>query len=172
MSFNPEMAESVREVLSLYRTLAIVGLSPQRHRASYLTARYMQAHGYRIVPVNPVAADAVGTILGERVHASLETAQAQLRAEGVQIEIVGCFRKAEEIDGLAEEAVNIGARCLWLPRGVTNHTACQRARHAGLEVVQDVCVKAEHTRLFGGPDWVGANLRAANTAHRRRQLPY
>ena len=165
-------AHTPRDVLSRYRTLAVVGLSPQWHRPSYFTAKYMQAHGYRIVPVNPVAAEVRGTLLGERVYASLTHAEAGVRAEGQRIEIVGCFRKSDEIASLIDEAIAIAAPCVWLPKGVANEAAVLRARQAGIQVVQDRCVKAEHTRLFGGPGWSLANTRAATSPKRRRQLPY
>lgn len=152
----------LRHILGTCRTIAVVGLSPQWHRPSFFAAKYMQAHGYRIVPVNPMASE----ILGERSYPSLTAAAADHR-----IDMVDCFRKSEDIPPLAEEAIAIGAQCLWLQLGVVNEDAAERARAAGLAVVMDRCVKIEHARLFGGLNWVGVNTRVIS-AKRPQQLPY
>ena len=137
----------LRQVLASCKTIAVVGLSPQWHRPSYFAATYMQAHGYRIVPVNPVAKE---DILGERCYPTLTAAAADHA-----IDMVDRFRKSEDIPPLAEEAIAIGARCLWLQLGVSHPAAEERARAAGLTVVADRCVKIEHARLFGGLGWAG-----------------
>jgi predicted CoA-binding protein len=152
----------LRHILASCRTIAVVGLSPQWHRPSFFAAKYMQAHGYRIVPVNPMASE----ILGERCYPSLTAAAADHR-----IDMVDCFRKSEDIPPLAEEAIAIGAQCLWLQLGVVNEDAAARARAAGLAVVMDRCVKIEHARLFGGLNWAGVNTRVIS-AKRPQQLPY
>lgn len=152
----------LRHILASCRTIAVVGLSPQWHRPSFFAAKYMQAHGYRIVPVNPMASE----ILGERCYPSLTAAAADHR-----IDMVDCFRKSEDIPPLAEEAIAIGAQCLWLQLGVVNEDAAARARAAGLAVVMDRCVKIEHARLFGGLNWAGVNTRVIS-AKRLQQLPY
>ncbi|WP_428003341.1 CoA-binding protein [Acidovorax sp.] len=152
----------LRHILGTCRTIAVVGLSPQWHRPSFFAAKYMQAHGYRIVPVNPMAPE----ILGERSYPSLTAAAADHR-----IDMVDCFRKSEDIPPLAEEAIAIGAQCLWLQLGVVNEDAAARARAAGLAVVMDRCVKIEHARLFGGLNWAGVNTRVIS-AKRPQQLPY
>ncbi|CAN7731380.1 CoA-binding protein [Acidovorax sp. LjRoot118] len=152
----------LRHILGTCRTIAVVGLSPQWHRPSFFAAKYMQAHGYRIVPVNPMAPE----ILGERSYPSLTAAAADHR-----IDMVDCFRKSEDIPPLAEEAIAIGAQCLWLQLGVVNENAAARARAAGLAVVMDRCVKIEHARLFGGLNWAGVNTRVIS-AKRPQQLPY
>jgi predicted CoA-binding protein len=157
----------LRRILGTCRTLAVVGLSPQWHRPSYFAAKYMQAHGYRIVPVNPTATE----ILGERCWPSVTAAAQALAAEGVKIDMVDCFRRAEDIPPIAEEAIAIGARCLWMQLGVVHDAAAQRARAAGLDVVMDRCVKIEHARLFGGLNWAGVNTRVIS-ARRPQQLPY
>ena len=171
MPQTPDTISTLRDVLTRCRTLAVVGLSPQWHRPSYFAAKYMQAHGYRIVPVNPLVAREGGSILGERAYATLREADAAIRAEGGRIEMVGCFRKSEDIPPLADEAVAIGARCLWLQLGVFNDAAAERAEAAGLQVIQNRCVKIEHARLFGGLGWAGVNTRVIS-AKRPTVLPY
>ena len=171
MPQTPDTISTLRDVLTRCRTLAVVGLSPQWHRPSYFAAKYMQAHGYRIVPVNPLVAREGGTILGERAYAALHEADAAVRAEGGRIDMVDCFRKSEDIPPLADEAVAIGARCLWLQLGVFNDAAAERAEAAGLQVIQNRCVKIEHARLFGGLGWAGVNTRVIS-AKRPAVLPY
>src|SRR6478736_6399938 len=96
----------LRRILGSCRTIAVVGLSPQWHRPSFFAAKYMQAHGYRIVPVNPSAPE----ILGERSYASVTAAAKALADEGLKIDMVDCFRKTEDILPIADEAIGIGAR--------------------------------------------------------------
>ncbi|HYD75239.1 CoA-binding protein [Ramlibacter sp.] len=157
----------LRRILGTSRTLAVVGLSPQWHRPSFFAAKYMQAHGYRIVPVNPMAQE----ILGERCFPSVSAAAEALAAQGQAIDMVDCFRRREDIPPIAQEAIAIGARCLWMQLGVVNEAAAQQARAAGLDVVMDRCVKIEHARLFGGLNWAGVNTRVIS-ARRPQQLPY
>lgn len=123
------------------RTIAVVGLSPKAHRDSHHVALYLQQQGYRIVPVNPLATE----ILGQRCWPSLTEA-----ARHVQIDLVDVFRQSDEVPALADEAIAIGARGLWLQLGVRHDAACERARAAGLAVVQDKCTLVEHQRL-GAP---------------------
>ncbi|MBC7575697.1 MAG: CoA-binding protein [Herminiimonas sp.] len=130
------------EVLARYRTIAIVGLSPRADRPSNQVARYMQSHGYRIIPVNPAIAGQ--TLLGETCYATLADAAASLGKDNVDIEIVDCFRKSEDIGPVAEEAIAIGANCLWMQLGVVNPEAAARAEKAGLIVVADRCIKIDH----------------------------
>lgn len=141
---------TLRRILQSCRTLAVVGLSPQSHRPSFFTAKYMQAHGCRIVPVNPLVAREGGEILGERCYASVQEAAQDLAAQGQRIDMVDCFRKSEDIPPLADAAIEVGAKCLWLQLGVEHAEAEAKAAQAGLWVVHDRCVKIEHARLFGG----------------------
>jgi predicted CoA-binding protein len=159
--------QELRRVLADCRTLAIVGLSPQWHRPSFFAAKYLQEHGYRIVPVNPGAAE----ILGEKSYPSVTAAAAALAVQGQKIDLVDCFRRSADIPPIAEEAIAIGARCLWLQIGVIDEASAAKARAAGLDVVMDRCVKIEHARLFGGLNWVGVNTKVIS-ARRPQQLFY
>ena len=133
--------ESIPQLLSAARTIAVVGLSSKPDRASHEVASYLQQHGHRIIPVNPTYAGQ--SILGEHCYATLTLAA---REHGV-IDIVDCFRKSEDILPIAEQAVAIGARCLWLQLGIVNEAAAQLARKAGMMVVMDHCLKLEHHAL-------------------------
>ena len=120
------------------RTIAVVGLSPKAHRDSHHVAEYLQQQGYRIVPVNPQATE----ILGERCWPSLTEA-----AQHERIDLVDVFRNSADVPPIADEAIAIGARALWLQLGVRHDEAAARARAAGLAVVQDKCTLVEHQRL-------------------------
>lgn len=136
---------SVREILQDSKTIAVVGMSNKTERDSFIVARYLQSHGYRVVPVNPNYA---GTeILGETVHASLQEAADALAAEGRQIDVVDCFRKSDDIAPIARAAIAIRARVLWMQLGVVNQAAADMASAAGLDVVMDRCIKIEHASL-------------------------
>jgi hypothetical protein len=137
---------SLRRILRTSRTIAIVGLSADWFRPSYFAGKYVQEHGYRIVPVNPRYPE----ILGERCHATLTTIE-------VPVDIVDVFRRTEDVLPIAEQAIAIGAKCLWQQIGVKNEQAAALAAAAGLDVVMDRCVKIEHARLFGGLHWAGVN---------------
>ncbi|MET0961869.1 MAG: CoA-binding protein [Noviherbaspirillum sp.] len=130
--------ESIAELLSSARTIAVVGLSIKPERASHQVASYLQQHGHRIIPINPTYAGQ--SILGEHCYATLTLAA---REHGV-VDVVDCFRKSEDILPVAEEAVAIGARCLWMQLGIVNEAAAQLARRAGMMVVMDRCLKIEH----------------------------
>ena len=137
---------TLRRILRSARTIAVVGLSAEWHRPSFFAAKYMQEHGYRIVPVNPRYPE----ILGERSHASLETIEEP-------VDIVDVFRRTDDVLPIARQAIAIGAKCLWQQIGVKNLEAARLAAEAGLDVVMDRCVKIEHARLFGGLHWAGVN---------------
>lgn len=133
-------AAGIKRLLTTSRTIAVVGLSAKPGRPSFDVARYMRAHGYRIVPVNPAYAE----VLGEKCYASLTDIPFKL-------DMVNCFRKSEDIPPIAEEAILIGVSCLWLQQGIINVSAQERATAAGLSVVVDRCLKIEHRQLLGGP---------------------
>lgn len=136
----------LRRILMQCRTIAVVGLSANWHRPSYFAAKYMLEHGYTVIPVNP----AYKEVLGQACYPSL-------RDVPQQVDMVDCFRRAEDIPAIADEAIGIGARVLWMQLGVINSEAARKAEAAGLEVVMDRCVKIEYARLFGGLNWFGVN---------------
>ena len=124
------------EILNSSRTIAVVGLSPEPNRPSYQVARYLKEQGYRIVPVNPGAKE----ILGEPCYPDLSSIPEVVDA-------VDIFRRSEEVPGVVEEAIQIGAKAVWMQEGVINEAAAARAREAGLLVVMDRCMLKQHRRL-------------------------
>ena len=132
-------ASDIENILATSRTVAVVGLSPKSHRDSYEVAEYMQRHGWRIIPVNPAAQ--VTEILGEKVYATLTEA-----AKHEQIDLVDVFRKSEDVPPVADEAIAIGAKALWLQLGIEHAASADKARAAGLTVVQNKCLLVEHRR--------------------------
>jgi predicted CoA-binding protein len=139
---------TLRRILKSARTIAIVGLSADWNRPSNFAAKYMQQHGYRIVPVNPRYKE----VLGEKCYASVEEVP-------VEIDIVDVFRRTEDVLPIARAAIAIRAKCLWQQIGVCNLEADRIAREAGLDSVMNRCVKIEHGRLFGGLHWAGVNTK-------------
>ena len=129
------MSDEISEILKTSRTIAVVGLSPKEDRASHEVAAYMQKHGYRIIPVHPQATE----ILGEKVYARLEDIPES-------VDIVDVFRKSDDTPPVAESAVRIGAKVLWLQLGIANEVAASIAEAGGLQVVQDRCIKIEHAK--------------------------
>jgi predicted CoA-binding protein len=136
----------LRRILTQSRTLAVVGISANWFRPSYFAAKYMQDHGYRIIPVNPNYTE----VLGERCYPDLA-------AIPEPVDIVDCFRKPGEMVPLAREAVAKGAKILWMQLGIRNDEAAAIAGEAGLDVVMNHCVKIEHARILGGLNWAGVN---------------
>ena len=149
-NISPDMYERL-QLLQTYRNVAVVGISADQYRPSHFVAIYLKAEGYHIVLINPRYAGQ--TILGQPVYASLTEAQ----KAGEQIEIVDVFRRPEAVPPVAEEAIEIGAKVLWLQLGIRNEEAAHQAHEAGLTVVQDRCIKIEHARFFGGLHTVGLN---------------
>ena len=135
----------IRQILQDARTIAVVGLSRKPDRASLGVATYLQAQGYRIVPVNPSYAGQ--EILGEKVFASLREASDALAADGIRIDVVDCFRKSEDILPIARDAIAIRAGGLWMQLGIENQEAADLASAAGLDVVMNHCMKIEHARI-------------------------
>jgi predicted CoA-binding protein len=151
---------TLRRILRESKVIAVVGLSADWFRPSYFAAKYMQEHGYRVIPVNPKYPE----ILGEKCYPSLRDIRQP-------VDMVDVFRKTADVMPIAEDAVRIGAKVLWQQLGVRNEEAAARARAGGLETVMDRCVKIEHGRLFGGLNWVGVNTRVIS-AKRPRWLAY
>ena len=132
-------AERMPHILNNCRTIAVVGLSDQPHRASFDIARYMQAQGYRIIPVNPNVTE----VLGEKAYASLTDA-----AQHEKIDLVNCFRNSPDIPPVVDEAIAIKAQAVWMQLGITHPAAAAKAEAAGLLVVQDHCLKIDHRVLM------------------------
>ena len=136
----------LRRILTRSRVLAVVGLSAHWYRPSYFAAKYMQDHGYRIIPVNPTHPE----VLGQKSYPSVA-------AIAEAVDIVDCFRKPEEMVPIAREAVAKRAKVLWMQIGIRNDEATQIALDGGLDVVMNRCVKIEHARILGGLNWAGVN---------------
>ena len=150
----------LRRILRESRTVAMVGLSAHWHRPSFFVAKYLQEHGFRVVPVTPRHDE----ILGEKCYPSLDGVP-------VRVDVVDCFRRPGEIPAIAAQAIAIGARVLWMQLGIRSPDAAVRAEAAGLDVVQDRCMKIEYARLFGGLGFVGVNTGIIS-ARRPREVPY
>lgn len=131
-------ADTVRTILQTLRSVAVVGLSPKPHRDSFRVAQYMQAQGWRIIPINPNAQE----ILGEKAYATLTEA-----AQHCAIELVDVFRNAQDVPPVVDEAIAIGAKALWLQLGISHPQATERARAAGLLAVENRCLMVDHARL-------------------------
>lgn len=137
------MVESTTlELLKTCRTIAVVGLSSNPARPSFGVAQYMQAHGYRIIPVNPNEAE----VLGEKCYATLTAA-----AQHETFDMVNCFRNSADIPPIVDEAIALsalaGIKAVWMQQGVAHPQAAAKAEAAGLAVVQDRCLKIEHRNL-------------------------
>lgn len=130
-------AETITAILKNYRVVAVVGLSSDPARPSYRVAEYLQEHGYRIIPVNP----GCESILGEKCYPSLKEIP-------FPVEVVDIFRKVDAIPAIVAEAIQIGAKAVWMQLELVEPESAQKAREAGLQVVMDRCLKVEHTRLF------------------------
>jgi predicted CoA-binding protein len=130
--------EEIKRLLQQYRRVAVVGLSDRPDRPSHGVAAYLQRVGYEITPVNPTITTTLGV-----------PAVPDLQAVPPPVEIVDVFRRPEDVPPVAEGAIRVGARVLWLQEGIVNEAAAARARAAGLTVVQDRCMLKEHRRLLG-----------------------
>jgi predicted CoA-binding protein len=137
----PKTDTAIAHILQHSRTVAVVGLSPKPQRDSHEVAEYMQRQGWRIIPVNPVAAASGQPILGEHVYATLTEAAAANR-----IDLVDVFRNSDDVPPVVDEAIAIGAPAVWLQLGIVNDAAMAKARAAGLRTVQDRCLLVEHRR--------------------------
>ena len=149
----------IRGILHDSNVVAMVGASAHWNRPSYFAMKYLQIKGYRVIPVNPRAAGS--EILGETAYGGLADIP-------VKVDVVDCFRRADHIDPIVDEAVAIGAKVLWMQLGVRNDTAAARAEAAGLTVVMDRCMKIEYGRLSGEIGWSGINTQVITS---RRHKP-
>lgn len=131
---------AIPDLLRRSRTIAVVGLSSKKFRPSYGVAEYMQAQGYRIIPVNPNESE----VLGEKTYRSIEDVPEH-------IDIVDIFRRPEFVGSIVESAIRVGANAVWMQEGVVHEKGAQKARDAGLAVVMDRCILKEHMRLTGLP---------------------
>jgi len=131
--------EEIKKTLSSCKTVAVVGISPKADRPSYRVATYLQSKGYRIIPVRPDGEE----ILGEKVYRSLTEIP-----RGIEIDVVDIFRKSEDVLPVVEEAIQRGARVIWMQEGIANPEAASSAEKAGLQVVMDRCMKKDHQRLL------------------------
>ncbi len=138
----------IRNILRRTKVIAMVGASTNRQRPSFFAMKYLQAKGYRVIPVNPAAAGQ--DLLGEMVRASLKEIE-------VSVDMVDVFRASEHVGPIADEAIAIGAKTLWMQLGVRNDEAAAKASAAGLDVVMDRCPKIEFGRLNGELSWGGIN---------------
>lgn len=143
-----ESIETIKHILTDYKTIAVVGLSGKWNRPSHFAAKYMKQHGYKIIPVNP----GYDQILGEKCYPSLLDIPEP-------VDIVDIFRRSEEVPPIVEDAIKIGAKVVWMQLTVEHQEAAARAKEAGLEVIMNRCVKIEHGRLFGGINFLGVNRR-------------
>jgi predicted CoA-binding protein len=148
---------TIRDILADAKTIAIVGLSADRQKASYFVATYLKREGYRVIPVNPRG----GTILGETVYPDLTSIPDN-------VDIVDIFRPAHEVPGIVDQAIAIGAKAVWMQLRIINFEAAEKARAAGLAVVMDKCVKMEHGRFSGSLHWAGMNTEIISAQRSKR----
>ena len=133
---NP-LDEETKDLLEQAKTIAIVGLSDKEERDSNMVARYLKEQGYQVIPVNPTQ----DSILGEKSYKNLKEIP-------VHVDIVDIFRKIEVLPSVVDEAIAINAGAVWMQRGLAHHVSAEKARKAGLKVVQSKCIKVEHKKLF------------------------
>ena len=131
--------EELKDALSTFKTVAVVGISPKEDRPSYIVASYLKKNGYRIIPVRPDG----DYILGEKVYPNLTEIPKE-----IEVDIVDIFRRSEDVPPIVEEAIQRGAKVIWMQEGVIHQEAGAEAEKAGIKVVMDRCMKKEHQRLF------------------------
>jgi uncharacterized protein len=131
--------DAIRKLFSSAKIIAVVGLSSKRARASFGVSRYMQAAGYRIIPVNPNESE----VLGEKAYPNLESIP-----KDVKIDVVNIFRRSEEVPEVVDAAIQLGAPAIWMQEGVIHDEAAAKARTAGIFVVMDRCLLKDHQRLL------------------------
>lgn len=137
---------TLQRILSDYKRVAMVGLSADWWRPSFFAAKYLLEHGFEVIPVNPKYDE----ILGQKCYPNLKSIP-------TPIDVVDLFQKAERVPLFVDDAIEIGAKVLWMQLGIVNEEAAKKAEDAGLEVVMDRCMKIEFARLFGGLNTIGVN---------------
>ena len=148
----------LRRILSEYKRVAMVGLSDNWFRPSNFAAKYLLDHGFEVIPVNP----RYDEILGQKCYADLADIPHP-------VDVVDLFQRTERVPPFVDQAIEIGAKVVWMQLGVEHEEAAQKARDAGLEVVMDRCMKIEYARLFGGLNTIGVNTGIIS-AQRPRQF--
>ena len=148
----------LRRILTEYKRVAMVGLSADWYRPSNFAAKYLLDHGFEVIPVNPKYPE----ILGQKCYASLADIP-------TPVDVVDLFQRAERVPAFVDQAIEIGAKVVWMQLVVINEEAAATARAAGLEVVMDRCMKIEYARLFGGLNTIGVNTGIIS-AQRPRQF--
>ena len=147
----------LRRIMTDYKRVAIVGLSEDWSRPSNFAAKYLLDHGFEVIPVNPKYSE----ILGQKCYADL-------RDIPTPVDIVDLFQRVERVPPFVDQAIEIGAKVVWLQLGIVHEEAEQKARDAGLEVVHDRCMKIEYARLFGGLNTIGVNTGVISSKRPRQ----
>ena len=161
-SLSPELrakfqdSRQIQELLANAKTIAVVGLSTEKTKASNMVASYLQDEGYRVIPIHPKASSILG-----------QTAYPSLRAVPEQVDIVDIFRPSHEIAGIMEEAIAVGAKAVWMQLRLMDLEAAQRGLDAGLKVIVDKCIKMEHGRFGGMLHWAGMNTEVISARRRK-----
>ena len=150
--------KDLRRILNDYKRVAIVGLSADWSRPSNFAAKYLIDHGFEVIPVNPKYDE----ILGQKCYTDLASIP-------TPVDIVDLFQRVDRIPPFVDQAIEIGAKVVWMQLGIIHEEAAQKARDAGLEVVMDRCMKIEYARLFGGLNTIGVNTGVIS-AQRPRQF--
>ena len=138
--------KTLRRILHDYRRVAMVGLSADWYRPSNFAAKYLLDRDFEVIPVNPKYDE----ILGQKCYPDLASIP-------TPVDIVDLFQRPDRIPMFVDQAIEIGAKVVWMQLGIVNEEAAQKARDAGLEVVMDRCMKIEYARLYGGLNWLGVN---------------
>ena len=127
-----------QDILKSFKIVAVVGLSANEDRPSHEVAKYLQSHGYKIIPVNPKEVEVLG-----------QTCYPDLKSVPVKVDVVNIFRRSEDVPPIIDQAIEIGAAAVWMQEGIRHEQAAEKARLAGLKVVQDRCMLKEHIRMHG-----------------------
>ena len=137
---------TLRRILMDHRRVAMVGLSADWWRPSNFAGKYLLEHGFELIPVNPKYDEILG-----------QTCYPDLSAIPHPVDIVNLFQRSERVPPFVDQAIEIGAKVIWMQLDVVNEAAAEKARAAGIEVVMDRCMKIEYARLYGGLNWLGVN---------------